>query len=175
MITAPYIALSTFLISVGRHAAGNQFRHQCETRAILIDYGYIDSVLHKAALVHDLIEDLPGFNRDLIRFADGEGGQVLELVLEVSKTPEESKSDFLSRILHCGSRNARILKVADRLSNMHDLGFVSPVTFIERYCNETEEFMFPMAAGVDRDMLRELKDLVESRRNILKTMQLNMA
>ena len=30
-----------------------------ETYNILIDYGHIDSVLHKAALVHDLIEDIP--------------------------------------------------------------------------------------------------------------------
>jgi len=73
MTTAPYMALATYLISVSRMAAGNQFRHQCETRSILIDYGYVDSVLHKAALTHDLIEDLPGFNHDLLRFADAEG------------------------------------------------------------------------------------------------------
>lgn len=171
MNIAPYMALATFLISISRQMGGNQFRHQCATRAILIDYGFIDSVLHKAALVHDIIEDLPGFNRDLIRFADAEGEQVLQLVLEVTREPGEPKPAFLSRILQHGSWNARVLKVADRLSNMYDLGIAAPLAFIERYCAETEKFIFPMAEGVDRDMLRELQDLVASRRAILAMMQ----
>jgi GTP pyrophosphokinase len=167
MVFASYMALATFLISKSRRMGGNQFRHQLATWAILIDYGVIDSVLLKAALVHDIIEELPDFNQDLIRFADADGEQVLKLVLEVSRVPGETKADFLTRILERGSRNARILKVADRLSNMHDLGIASSPDFIERYCNETEKFIFPMAAGVDRDMLRELRDLVASRRGIL--------
>jgi len=93
---------------------------------------------------------------------------VYRLVLEVSRRPGESKGVFLSRILTEGSREARLLKVADRLSNMHDLGLVSDPGFIERYCNETEEYIFPMASEVDADMLTELQDLVVSRRSLLQ-------
>ena len=51
---APYMQLATELIGKARHAGGNMFRHQIDTMAILIDYGYIDSVLLKAACVHDV-------------------------------------------------------------------------------------------------------------------------
>ena len=63
---APYIQLATALVGKSRHAGGNMFRHQIDTLGILIDYGYIDSVLLKASVIHDLIEDVPGYNHNLI-------------------------------------------------------------------------------------------------------------
>jgi c-di-GMP-related signal transduction protein len=50
MRLAPYMQLATGLIGKARHAGGNMFRHQMDTLAILIDYGYIDSVLLKASI-----------------------------------------------------------------------------------------------------------------------------
>ena len=50
MRLAPYMQLATGLIGKERHAGGNMFRHQMDTLAILIDYGYIDSVLLKASM-----------------------------------------------------------------------------------------------------------------------------
>ncbi len=41
----PYIQVATMLIGKSREGGGNMFRHQLDTMAILIDYGYIDSVL----------------------------------------------------------------------------------------------------------------------------------
>ena len=63
---APYMQLATGLIGKARHAGGNMFRHQMDTLAILIDYGYIDSVLLKASVVHDTVEDIPDFDKILI-------------------------------------------------------------------------------------------------------------
>ena len=45
MHLAPYIQLATSLIGKPRRSGGNMFRHQLDTMAILIDYGYIDSVV----------------------------------------------------------------------------------------------------------------------------------
>ena len=45
MHMAPYMQLATALIGNLRRSGGNMFRHQLDTMAILIDYGYIDSVL----------------------------------------------------------------------------------------------------------------------------------
>ena len=59
---APYMQLATQLIGKARYAGGNMFRHQIDTMGILIDYGYIDSILLKASVVHDCIEDIPNFN-----------------------------------------------------------------------------------------------------------------
>ena len=88
---APYMQLATALIGKRRHSGGNMFRHQLDTMAILIDYGYIDSVLLKASVIHDVIEDIPDFNHNLILGIDSESGQVYDLVLEVSKKEGQPK------------------------------------------------------------------------------------
>ena len=161
---APYMQLATALIGKTREGGGNMFRHQLDTMATLIDYGYIDSVLLKAAIVHDLFEDIPDFNRNLLLSVDYESPAVYDLVMEVTRFPGESKPDFLTRILGTSSRQAKILKVADRISNMIALGFVINTDFIHRYTEETVRFIFPIADQVDKAMLSELQSLVESRR-----------
>ena len=164
---APYMQLATALIGKTREGGGNMFRHQFDTMATLIDYGYIDSVLLKASIVHDLFEDVPDFNRNLLLQVDYESANVYELVMQVTRLPEESKPQFLTRILETGSRQAKVLKVADRISNMIALGFVINTDFIHRYTEETAQFIFPIAEQVDKSMLSELKSLVASRQKYL--------
>lgn len=161
---APYMQLATSLIGKARYAGGNMFRHQMDTLAILIDYGYIDSVLLKASCIHDVIEDIPDFNHDLIKNVDGEGEEVYNLVLEVTKKQGQPKNEYLRNIIDNGSPKAKILKCADRISNMISLGFVSDPAFIERYCDETEYFILPIAIEVDYNMYQELISLIITRR-----------
>ncbi len=168
IILAPYMQLSTGLIGKSRHAGGNMFRHQIDTLGILIDYGYIDSVLLKAALVHDTVEDIPSFDRNEIINADSDGKEVLDLVLEVTRRDDETKRSFLQRIIDTGSQKAKILKCADRISNMISLGFVTDPEFIERYCDETEYFLLPMALEIDYNMYHELISLIMTRRRYLE-------
>ncbi len=165
---APYMQLATALIGKTRFAGGNMFRHQIDTMGILIDYGYIDSTLLKASCVHDVIEDIPGFDSSLIEKADEEGPEVLKLVREVTKMPGQLKQDYLRNILDNGSHKAKLLKCADRISNMISLGFVTSAEFIERYCDETEYFIFPIALEVDYNMYQELIRLVMTRRQYLE-------
>lgn len=168
MRIAPYMQLATALIGKARHAGGNMFRHQMDTLAILIDYGYINSVLLKASVVHDTVEDIEGFDKNRIANADEEGQQVLDLVLEVTRREDENKKQFLMRILKEGTPNAKILKCADRISNMISLGYVTDPKFIERYCDETEYFLLPMALEVDYNMYQELIELIRTRRRYLE-------
>ena len=167
MRLAPYMQLATGLIGKARHAGGNMFRHQMDTLAILIDYGYIDSVLLKASIVHDTVEDIPDFDKNRI-LANEDGEEVLNLVLEVSRKKGESKEAFLQRIIDSGSQNAKILKCADRISNMISLGFVTDPKFIERYCDETEYYILPMALEIDYNMYQELINLIITRRRYLE-------
>ena len=51
---------------------------------------------------------------------------------------------------------------------MISLGFVTSPEFIERYCDETEFFIFPIALEVDYNMYQELINLVISRRQYLE-------
>jgi GTP pyrophosphokinase len=78
------------------------------------------------------------------------------------------KSSYLRRIIEHGSDKAKILKCADRISNMISLGFVTSSEFIERYCDETEFFIFPIALEVDYNMYQELISLVITRRKYLE-------
>lgn len=165
---APYMQLATALIGKARHAGGNMFRHQLDTMSILIDYGYIDAVLLKASCIHDVIEDVPGFDHNLIINVDDDGPEVYKLVLEVTKKEGQLKSDYLRGIIAVGSQRAKILKCADRISNMISLGFVTDPEFIERYCDETEYFILPIALEVDYNMYQELINLIITRRKYLE-------
>ena len=165
---APYMQLATALIGKERRAGGNMFRHQLDTMTILIDYGYIDSVLLKASCLHDVVEDIPGFDTNNIINVDEEGEDVYRLVLEVTRRKEEDKPAFLRRIINEGSQKAKLLKTADHISNMISLGYVTDPKFIERYCDETEFFIFPIALEVDYNMYQELINLVMTRRKYLE-------
>ncbi|MCL1929276.1 MAG: hypothetical protein FWG07_10865 [Treponema sp.] len=164
---APYMQLATLLIGKTREGGGNMFRHQFDTMATLVDYNYIESVLLKASLVHDVIEDVPEFNHNLLLSIDFESPAVYDLILQVTRNPGETKAEFLTRIKESGSKNAKILKCADRISNMIALGFVINTEFISRYTDETVKFIFPIAEEVDKNMLHELESLVSSRRKYL--------
>lgn len=165
---APYMQIATELIGKARHAGGNMFRHQIDTMGILIDYDYIDPILLKASIVHDCIEDIPNFDHDRIRKVDEDGEKVYNLVLEVTKREGETKSQFLQRIISTGSQQAKVLKCADRISNMISLGFVTDPKFIERYCDETEYYILPIAIEVDYNMYQELINLIITRRKYLE-------
>lgn len=172
LVLAPYILKATALIGIGRRVGGNQFRHAFSTLGILLDYKYFDdSVLLKASLIHDLLEDLPSTLINEIRHTDFEGFQVVDLVLEVTKKEDEAKSDYLQRILGTGSRNALILKCADRISNLTDLHRDTDSDMkIAEYLEQTERYVLPMAIRVNQDMVFELTDMIKKRRDILNRM-----
>ncbi len=170
LVLAPYILKATALIRVQRKVGGNQFRHSFSTLGILLDYKYFsDSVLLKASLLHDFLEDLPESTVEEIRGIDKDSQQVVKLVLEVTKQPTETKAQYLHRVMHEGSTNALILKCADRISNLTDLHRDTHTNQkISAYLNQTEKFVLPMAQKVDHNMFIELSDLVARRREIIK-------
>lgn len=169
LVLAPYILKATALIRIGRKVGGNQFRHSFATLGILLDYHFTNNaVLLKAALLHDLFEELPETELDEIRQIDSDGQNVVNLVLEVTRSNGETKQEYLTRIVEHGSRNAKILKCADRISNLTDLHRDSHENAkILSYLIQTERFILPMAREVNQDMLIELTDLVSRRRRIL--------
>lgn len=173
LVLAPYIIKATALIGKSRNVGGNQFRHALATMAILMDYKFFgDSVLLKAAVIHDLLEDVPETREEELRQIDDESNLVVDLVIEVTRPPEMKKSDFLQRILDHGSFNAKLLKVADRISNLTDLhrDFYSRKKMMD-YLDQTQKYIMPMAMEVNENMAQELKDLIAKRKgqmNFLK-------
>ena len=172
LVLAPYIFKAMALIGVSRKVGGNQFRHAFSTLGILLDYKYFhDSVLLKASVIHDLLEDVPETQVDEIRNTDFEGNAVVDLVLEVTRRSDETKLQYMQRVLETGSYRAKILKCADRISNLTDLHRdTHPDHKITDYLAQTEQFILPMAREVNADMVIELTDLVDKRRKILRRM-----
>jgi GTP pyrophosphokinase len=166
LVLAPYILKATALISVGRKVGGNQFRHSFATLGILLDYKYFhDAILLKASLLHDLLEDLPETEVDDIRRIDHDGNSVVNLVLEVTHRVDETKPQYLQRVLEHGSASAKILKCADRISNLTDLHLDTHANKkISQYLDQTEKYVIPMAVQVNHDLVIELTDLVAKRR-----------
>ena len=171
---APYIVKAMALIGVKRRAGSNMFRHQISTLGILLDYKIVDPVLLKASVIHDLFEDapaMPGVTEEEIRRIDADGPAVYELVMEVTirivDGTREPKSEYLLRIMERGSSRARVLKLADRISNIISLGFVHDAAFVRKYLQETRACILPHAEQVNPDMFRELSDLIENREQML--------
>jgi GTP pyrophosphokinase len=175
---APYIVKAMALIGVKRKGGSNMFRHQISTMGILLDYKMVDAVLLKAAVIHDLFEDaasLPGVTREEITGIDADGPAVYDLVMEVTMRTidgmRESKAEYLTRLMLHGSPRAKVLKLADRISNMTALGFVHDVRFVRRFVAETRQFVLPYATDINTDMHRELSHLIENREQLLATLR----
>ena len=164
MVLAPYIQKATALRGKYRYVGGNQFRHALGTFAILLDYHYMDPVLLKASIIHDVFEDVKCVAPEEIINLDKDGPEVYKLVIEVTRTRNEDKDHFLERIIRHGSKNAKILKCADRTSNLTDLHTdIFDKEFIKKYIAESKKWVVPMAEEVNKDMLYELKDLIHRR------------
>ena len=164
---APYILRATALIGVSRLVGGNQFRHAFSTLGILLDYKYYDNpVLLKASLMHDTLEDTDCQDISEIARTDSDGYHVVSLVLEVTRGKDESKIEYLER-LQTASRNAKILKCADRISNLTDLHLDTHTNQkISDYLDQTEKYILPLAREVNPDFEKELLDLISKRRKL---------
>ena len=164
MVLAPYIQKSTALRGKYRYVGGNQFRHALSTFAILLDYHYLDPVLLKASVIHDVFEDVKCVSPEEVINIDSDGQAVYDLVMEVTRKKTESKDDYLKRVLESGSQKAKILKCADRISNLTDLHTDTfDKGFIKKYIDETKKWVLPMAEEVNPNMHYELKDLIKRR------------
>ncbi len=164
MVLAPYVQKSTALRGKYRYVGGNQFRHALSTFAILLDYHYMDPVLLKASIIHDIFEDVKCVSPDEIISLDQDGKAVYDLVMEVTRRKDESKDEYLRRVLESGSQLAKILKCADRISNLTDLHTDTfDKGFIKKYIDETKKWVLPMAEEVNPNMHYELKDLIRRR------------
>ena len=87
----------------------------------------------------------------------------MEVTIRTIDGVREPKSAYLLRIMQQGSAPARLLKLADRISNLTALGFVHDIAFVKKYVTETRTYILPYAQAVNAGMFRELSDLVASR------------
>jgi GTP pyrophosphokinase len=146
MELAPWIQKATALKEHHRKVGGNQFRHCLATMTILMDYHFIDPILLKAAIVHDLLEDSTRVESEELYMLDDDGPEVIQLVHELTRNSKTlSKNQYLENLLQKGTPQAKIVKLADRISNLTDLHlFVFTEKETEAYLDQTEKFILPM-------------------------------
>jgi (p)ppGpp synthase/HD superfamily hydrolase len=126
-------------------------RHLLEAVEVLAEgAGILDRDLLVAALLHDVVEDTD-CSLDQVRDRFGPG--VAELVDWVTKTdppdgdPETARLAYLRRLAKA-PREAVLVKLADRLSNVQRLDRHPRSEKRRSYYRETVEWILPLAAGV---------------------------
>ncbi|TDC83682.1 bifunctional (p)ppGpp synthetase/guanosine-3',5'-bis(diphosphate) 3'-pyrophosphohydrolase [Actinomadura sp. 7K507] len=111
--------------------------------------GVTDQAVLSAALLHDVVEDTPA---TVAEVEDMFGPEVAELVDWVTKPPapgggrqakRAAKAAYLRR-LRDAPREAMLVKLADRVSNVQTLDRMPP-DFQRRYYAETLTYIVPLA------------------------------
>lgn len=147
--------------------------HPVEVATILADLGVDDQTI-AASLLHDVLEDTPTTNADLVKKF---GQKVTELVdgvtklgtVDFSKLPEESVQETkhkqeienLRKLFLAMAKDVRvvIIKLADRLHNMRTIEYLSEENQ-KRISRETLEIFAPLADRLGMGAIKsELEDL----------------
>ncbi len=133
--------------------------------AALLARWHLDANALIAALLHDVVEDTPTTKADI---AKKFGKTVADLVDGVSKidklqfeTVEQAQAENFRKMLLAMARDVRVMliKLADRLHNMHTLDAVHPAKQ-ERIARETLEIYSPIANRLGLNAIYyELEDL----------------
>ena len=102
--------------------------HPIEVAAILSEAGAVeDSDLLQAALLHDTIEDTETKSEEIVKHF---GSRVCSIVVEVTDDKSLKKQERkAAQIAHAPqlSKEAQSLKLADKISNVFDVAFSTPV------------------------------------------------
>ncbi len=152
-----------------RKSGAPYISHPCAVAEILIrELGFKDPILLAAALLHDVVEDVPSITLEDIESRFGE--TVAELVDGCTKLTRHHldraalKDLTHSKIFLSASRRLGVLiiKLADRLHNLRTLHFL-PLAKRQRIAQETVEVYAPIAARLNLFPLkRELYHLALS-------------
>ncbi len=148
-----------------KRASGEEyFTHPCSVAEILIGLG-MDYSSIAAAFLHDVIEDTPVTEEDILKEF---GGEILMLVNGVTKlekiefkSKEEEQAENFKKIFVSMAKDIRviIIKLADRLHNMRSLNFLSKERQL-RMAHETIEIYAPLAGRLGISQIKcELEDL----------------
>ncbi len=140
------------------------FTHPCSVAEILIDLG-LDTPSVAAAFLHDVVEDTPATDEDILRKFGKEIMTLVEGVTKLDKinylSHEEEDAENFRKIFVAMANDVRviIIKLADRLHNMRSLNFLSNERQ-QRIAKETLEIFTPLAGRLGISQIKcELEDL----------------
>jgi len=127
-----------------RHNGAHYFYHLVDVTQKLINHGIRDENILTAALLHDLVEDVPGYTIEKVRKTFNP--RVAHIVDLVTKKPgiDYKKSENILFYLEKISEDygASLVKTADRMHNFGTLLDATPEKRI-RQAIETEKYFIP--------------------------------
>lgn len=153
LIKKAYSLAHKEFFQVRRHDGDRYFYHKVAVAVIILCYlKVLDANLIAAALLHDLIEDIPGWSKE--RLARMFNEDVAHLVASVTKPDQKPYGTNLHKFekatfatVRAGGYRAIKLKVSDRLHNMITL-WGSPPKKLEKTL-ETLRYVLPLAVEID--------------------------
>ncbi|HMA77787.1 MAG TPA: HD domain-containing protein [Candidatus Paceibacterota bacterium] len=149
LIKQAYDTAKSAFRGVYREGGERYFEHlRCVTLILTEHLRVSDVDLICAALLHDLVEDIPDWNQE--RVALEFNPRIAQLVWWVSKPPDEvyESKEAGNRAYHenlrRAPREALIIKLCDRLHNLLTQ-WDTPKTKRQRKIKETQDFYLPLA------------------------------
>lgn len=115
-----------------KNSQGNDYiTHPLEVKKILLDHGVSDYNTLAGAILHDTIEDT---SATYLELKENFGQEIADIVQEVSddkSIPKEIRKKLQASRISKKSYSARMIKIADKLSNTKDLLTDPPVHWSE--------------------------------------------
>lgn len=132
--------------------------HPIAVCEILYNHGVTDTNVLFAALLHDTLEDTTITKDEIIELTNE---NVYHLVLILTKEKRYNPDAYFSEIAK--NKNAKLIKVADRISNLMD-SVTTNQAFRKRYVDETEKYFLDLAKGtvLEELLFKELKKVKSS-------------
>lgn len=124
-------------------------RHEFGILAIALTFCATENAeFYIACVKHDMVEDYPRvWSYDRIKDEDGEEvARLVEPVTEPKRISGETDNAYNQRKFEkvvSGGRRTKILKIIDRLTNLHTLPHSGPLSKQAGYLRETEVYVYP--------------------------------
>lgn len=136
--------------------------HPDAVAKILLDYGYTNSRLLAAAYLHDVLEDTDVKREELV---SAFGIDVVRIVDQLTNVGQEGRSfEEKHAQLHQHARRmtpeAKLVKLADRLSNLRDM-HVWPEKKRRRYSIATKSLLLALQPVPCRELANEVEQWSE--------------
>jgi (p)ppGpp synthase/HD superfamily hydrolase len=147
-IDIPYVVHPIRITTILRANDFNEFDHE---------------ELMIAALFHDLIEDT---DIEIKEIEDRFGSKIKDIVIELTK-PEGAKGHKKDKWLESfsiKSKEAKIIKLADRIDNLMDVGDIWDAEKQKSYADQAK-IILKSCGDVNKQLANKLEDLID---NILK-------
>ncbi|XP_076061734.1 metazoan SpoT homolog-1 [Oratosquilla oratoria] len=142
--------------------------HPIGVAFLLVEAGVTDPSVIQAALLHDTVEDTETTNEELMGVFGGKVASIVAEVTDDKNLPKQERKQL--QIVHAPtkSKEAKLVKLADKLYNLNDLERQTPIGWSEERVQEYFEWAAKVVKGCrgTNAHLEEQLDKLFKKRNV---------